>query len=116
MGATRFEAIIFDSSRWGAAAAGFQEALRARCDDLRAGGVVVHDVDSGDAVAVAEISASLAARGITGRLIALVGDKLTVNGDVPELRRAVVTPTPNDHDVCGSLIRLLDRQLVLRAD
>ena len=74
MGATRFEAIIFDSSRWGAAAAGFEEALRARCDDLRAGGVVVHDVDSGDAVAIAEIAASLAARGITGRLIALVGD------------------------------------------
>ena len=73
----------------GAAAAGLGEALRARCDALRAAGVVVHDVDSGDAGAIAEIAASLAAKGITGRLIAIVGDKLAANVDVPELRRAV---------------------------
>jgi trehalose/maltose hydrolase-like predicted phosphorylase len=114
--ATRFEAIIVDSSGWSVAAAGLEEALRARCDDLRAAGMVVHDVDSGDAAAIAEIAASLAARGITGRLIAVVGDKLAGHGDVPELRRAVHTPTPDDDAGFDSLIRLLDHQLSLRAD
>ena len=116
MDATRFEAIIFDSSGWGVAAAGLEEALRARCDDLRAAGMAVHDVDSGDAGAIAEIAASLAAKGITGRLIAVVGDKLAATVDVPELRRAVHTPTPDDDAGYDSLIRLLDHQLALRAD
>ena len=78
-------------------------------------GVVVHDVGCGDAGAIVEIAAGLAAKGITGRLIAIVGDKLA-NVDVPELRRAVVTPTPDGSDGFDSLIRLLDRQLAFRAD
>ena len=115
MGTTRFEAVIFDSSRWSPASAGLGEVLRARCDALAEAGVVVHDVGCGDARAIVEIAAGLAAKGITGRLIAIVGDTLA-NVDVPELRRAVVTPTPDGSDGFVSLIRLLDRQLALRAD
>ena len=80
---TRFEAVIFDSSDYGSAATGFGEALRSRCDALRAAGVLVHDVDSDDTGAISEIAAGLAARGITGRLIALVGAKLAANANVP---------------------------------
>jgi hypothetical protein len=72
-------------------------------------------VDCDDAVAMSEIGARLAAKGITGRLVVVVGAKLGATVDVPELRRAVVTPSEGDDGV-GSLIRLLDRQLQLRAD
>ena len=116
MDATRFEAVVFDSGDYGSAATGFGEALRCRCDALRAAGVLVHDVDSDDTGAISELAAGLAARGITGRLIALVGAKLAANANVPELRRAVVAPTPDGRDGVVSLIRLLDRQLQLRAD
>ena len=77
--------------------------------------MVVHDVGSGEAPAIVEIAAGLAAQGITGRLVAIVGNTLA-NVDVPELRRAVVTPTPDGSDGFVTLIRLLDRQLALRAD
>ena len=95
MDATRFEAVIFDSGDYGSAATGFGEALRCRCDALRAAGVLVHDVDSDDTAAISAVAAGLAARGITGRLIAVVGAKLAANANVPELRRAVVAPTPD---------------------
>ena len=65
---------------------------------------------------ISEIAAGLASKGITGRLIVLVGAKLAANANVPELRRAVVAPTPDGRDGVVSLIGLLDHQLKLRAD
>ena len=111
---TRFEAVIFDRSQYGSAAAGLGEMLRSS-DALRAAGCSSRTWTLADVAAMSEIGTSLAANGITGRLIVVVERSWRPTSTSPSCAGPWCT-TPDGDDGTDSLIRLLDHQLELRAD
>jgi trehalose/maltose hydrolase-like predicted phosphorylase len=111
---TRFEAIILDSSRFGSALVELGDDLRSRCEVLRGMGMVIIDLATNKTIA--DVADQVAAHGITGRLIAVVGDTLPAGLDSVEWHRAVIHPCSAGRRGLESVIALLDRQVALRVD